>query len=298
MIRLSYSHWQAFRSCHAWYKAMVDKTAPPEDDNTRYKFGFGNVMHRISEVFYKARMYNRFVGMDSVRDCYQRLKVSIPGMVDDVFGTMELGVKGRPLTRDEIIVRCEEATKRFLAVVIKHQLFGVYASAEVNLKIQLPEKGLTLFGYLDLVVINRTPKPKCRLGDIKSKRYKELDKWQLIWYSLLWYYKFGIPPDQFVFIYLEGDPDYEPYDYNEREIQELMADILLTRDRINAETQFNPTPNKGCWKCPIKMACKESPYKSQAAIDEELEKREGPISFQSSNDSFDEILGDLGDAFK
>lgn len=295
-LALSHTTFRAYLECPKKYLTLIKDTpleVPEATESDLYNNAFGNTMHSLTEKFYNEGLYRRCGTLDGVRDVYIKLRDSIEDQMKVHLRGVTMGVKFRPLTWEEFRARCAKAIKRFVANVVKHRLWGVYTKAEINLSLRLDKYNLALFGKPDLGIVQRNPH-KIIIVDVKSRPNTTVDDSQLIWYALMWYYKWGDWPTDLYFMYMEGEPDMEPVSFRPEMGQELMSQILVVRDKIQADKKFRPVRNEKCWNCLLRKTCEESPYAARMQVKKELEKASKPFKF-GEGDSSDPLEGIFSD---
>lgn len=265
ILSLSYSTWSAYLKCPAMYKIVTlpkeeREKLPPPTERDRYNMAFGNIMHDLVNTFYDKRLFMNCSTLEKIKDTYTKLKQLASYVTERHLEGITLGVKFKPLTLEDFKERVYKATKVFLANCIKHRLFGIYTGSEVKLNLKLLDYNVILLGTTDLVTITKKPEQSCRIIDFKSRRNDTVEVDQLLWYALMWYYKWGYYPNEIGFYYFEGEPNFEIIPFTPEMLQKLMASILMVRDKIYADNKFRAIRNEKCWSCRIKNTCSESPY--------------------------------------
>ena len=299
----SHTSLAAWRTgCPAYYKAVVDSGYQllPGSERDVYNAAFGNVMHAVARRFYDDQLWARCATPTQIRDAYRVLKAAIPSLVDQhTAGAGELGVKYKPLTRTEIIARCEAAAKAFVAHVLEGRFFGQYTRAEAKISHHAKQHGVLLVAKVDLAVVSQEPGLPRRvlLLDWKSRKSEHVDPSQLTFDALTWYYKWGTYPDEVGFFYFEGDPYWEPVQVDfAAELPRAMAALLEERDRIQAERTWKPRRCSKCWACPSRSTCTESPH--YRAAEEIAEIRAAPEVSRLGGDGVQVAEGGLNDWLK
>lgn len=267
MLTLSFSNYKAYKACPARYKAQaIDKVKEPSTERDRYNRAFGSVMGDLSHSFYKKKMFMRLAdGRQALYQVFEELRTEMRERLAKRLVGIKLGVKGRPLTFEQIVERCEQALRAFLALVVREKLYGTYTASEVVLSTALEKYHLTLTGRPDLVIVRQLPGEPLRniILDGKSKPSQSVTDDQLLWYGVQWYYKFHVLATDLGFLYFEPTKTIPALDlrrFTETDLQAMVGDILGVRDAILADTKFQPVVNSQCWNCPIRAACKISPH--------------------------------------
>ena len=260
-LEISFSQFKNYRLCPRRYQADVNKEHGPDTDKQKYNMAFGNIMDDIADQFYKGQLFMKLVNANALTEVYFKLRDRLLVIYNKYLKDVKVGIPGRPLTKEEMITRCEEALKRFLSGVVQNRLYGEYTNSEINLRIRIAKYGITLNGRPDLAVISRQEGRSQRIVivDFKSRPSDSVVRDQLAWYALLWYYKFSLIPNEVGFFYFEPTKKsqlvFEPFKFGATDLQKMMAAVLVVRDQITSGAGFQAKINDQCWNCGIRQAC-------------------------------------------
>lgn len=232
---LSYSGWYKSEAClFAFWHSYLNRT-PTAPDN-KVNSLFGSIIGKISEVFYKEKLWREHSNV------VDTLLARVEAYTDEIIleeskkGTIDFTAQYITYkSKNELIDDVKLAVIRMLRIIKHHQLVGSDADAEV--KLDWKEKGRTLAGRCDIMMVQMPPHNRRILLDGKGSKYREkyVDENQLKWYAFLYRRKYNALPDQLGFVYWRSEPEnsVDWIKFTSEDLDNLENRVLASIDKIN-----------------------------------------------------------------
>jgi len=232
---LSYSGWYKHETCaFAFWNNYLNRT-PIAPDN-RVNSLFGSIIGKLNEVFYKEKLWRDPNVLETllarVEPYTEELiseEIKKGGAVD--FTADFITYK----SKNDLVEDIKLAVLRMLRIIKHHQLIGSEADAEV--KLDWKERGLTIAGRCDIMMVQMPPHNRRIILDGKGSKYREkyVDANQLKWYAFLYRRKYNATPDALGFVYWRSEPEdsVDWIKFTSEDLDKLESQVMATIDSIN-----------------------------------------------------------------
>jgi len=250
-IYLSYSGRKCYLTCPRKYMFSYIQRLPQQWN--LHDTVFGKSMGKVFEWFYNRQFWMSpdvlATTLASVESATRAIFVEEKA---DTSEYKDLFLK----TVDEV----RNLVPRILDVIRKHKLLTDSSRSEVDLTLiyTSPKHGSTLKlgGKADFIHGTKNP---ISIIDGKGSKHREkyVDPEQLIWYSVLYYIKYGVAPDKLGFLHYKF-PD-EPIQWILYDADAMRANVDTTFEVANKIKLkiFDPKTGPECSRCDYQNRCEE-----------------------------------------
>lgn len=247
---LSYTGFKMVTTCQFQYWLVYVAQHTPCLPDDRLGSIYGSAIGRVFEDFYRLKVWKKGP------ECRDALHNMVPSIVDEVIAEAQMARKGRPAgvlmwrdedhpealyaNREEIISDVQSAIPPGLDTIKTHRLLGKDAVAEMKLDCDIgghriggrADFVMTRLGFGDLVIID---------GKGSKHRDKYLDPRQLLWYSMLYWTKYGKFPDWSGFLLWKRSPplNVKKYVFDTSDAEALREEILSVVREIDAKREVS-----------------------------------------------------------
>ena len=264
---ISYSGFKTYSSCpRAYWHSYVDKTVPPEPDNTVNSL-YGSVIGTLMEDFYMKGLW-REKNVQKVLE--ERIDPTYKKIVSD-----ELR-RGRVLrwkssddkkpnyeSQAELLADVRDTIARAIRIVRHYRLAGPRMEAESKLDSDVG--GHRLGGRADFIIQRTSPHHDLVILDGKGSKHRGsfVDPKQLKWYAMLYSIQNkNVLPDKLGFVYWRFDPpeSLDWVDFSQADLEELQDEVLTSLTKIvrggQSKEVFQAKPSdQACRFCSFISLC-------------------------------------------
>jgi len=260
-MRIDYHKWRDYKECPKKFNLRNIQKAPPTVPVNDYHRLYGRLIQKFFEMYCNIwRNKTPYLFPEIIREKMSELYEQLL-MTSTVRWGNTIICK---LSKEEIL---EKAVKDAVTIMEGPSLnMFLGTKSEISIDVQLKD-GNVIDGRIDF--LHNCPPPnqdQVILFDGKGtdKIGKNIDKDQLLFYSLLYYFQFNRPPDEIGFFYFQFST-YIPVPLSESILNEFRAKVSFDIKTITADHKFEATPSaKSCKYCPYAIGCLEC-LKSKAS---------------------------------
>lgn len=257
-MNISYHAWKAFTECPKKFHLEFLKKAPPTVPINDYFKLYGLSVQKFFEMFCNVwRYHTPFLPPDMIRE-------KLNAIYEDILKTSTINWSAPfcKLGRNDIF---EEAFKDIYAIMESpNQNYFLNTRSEISIELTLKDSN-TINGRLDFIHNDAIARDRDTIIDGKgsNKIGKNIDDNQILFYSLLYSFKFNKPPAEAGFFYYRFNT-FVPVPVDEKNINEFRARLSLDIKKI-ITSDYKATPSaKSCKYCNYMEGCLEG-LKAKAA---------------------------------
>jgi hypothetical protein len=238
-VYISYSGFKTYSSCpRAYWHSYVDKTVPPEPDNTVNSL-YGSVVGTLMEDFYMKGLWReknvQKVLEDRIDPTYKRIVSDELRRGRVLRWKSPQDKKPNYESQDELLADVRDTIARAIRIVRHYRLAGPRMEAESKLDSDIGEHRLG--GRADFIIQRTSPHHDLVILDGKGSKHRGsfVDPKQLKWYAMLYSIRNkNTLPDKLGFVYWRFDPpeSLDWVDFSQVELEELRDEVLTSLTKI------------------------------------------------------------------
>lgn len=250
-MKLSYHAWKDFKDCpKKYYLKYIKKQPTTITRNDAFNL-YGKLVEKFFQYFCNIwRFTMPYMPPEEIR--FKMAKI-----YKDLLKVSEVDWSA-PFVQETEESLFESACSDVCAIMdSQNQNYFLNSKSEVSIEVAT-KLGYEITGRLDFIHFDPLSKePKIFDGKGTTKIGKNIDKNQVIFYALLYFFHYKIVPSELGFFYYRFNT-YVPVEINLEILNEFRAQMSLDIKRLVAETDYKATPRpKACKYCDYRNICKE-----------------------------------------
>lgn len=261
-MNLSYHAWKDYVECPKRYFLKHRKRAAPTTEKNDYWRLYGLTVERFFTMFCNIwRFKQSFMWPDTIRE-------KLSAIYQDTLETLDVQWDGQFVsqTKEEVF---EEAFTHVCAIMDSpSQNYFLNSKSEISLEL-MTKDGVNVTGRIDVIHENPLSKGISIIdGKGSTKVGKNVDKNQLLFYALLYFFHYKVLPEELGFFYYRFNT-FTPVPVSLAILNEFRAKLSLDIRALLKESEFKACPKaKWCKRCDYHTGCTE-------AADREAKARKG-----------------------
>lgn len=270
-MNINYHSWKAFKECPKKFYLEFIKKAPPTIEINEYFTLYGRLVEKFFTLFCNQWRYKTpYMPADFIR---HKLKPLYEGVLQS--SVVDWSKPFCRLSSEDIF---EEAFNDIFAVMESmNQNYFLNTTSEISIEVAL-NNGHKITGRLDFLHKDPISENIESIIDGKgsTKIGKNVDRNQLIFYALLYFFKFNKLPAELGFFYYKFNT-YVPVPLTQDILEKFRAQLSLDiKTIINTEDFIAQPSAKSCKYCKYLHGCNEGmKAKSKRAKKSKIKELEG-----------------------
>jgi len=250
-MKLSYHAWKDYKDCpKKYYLKFIKKQPTTLTKNDAFNL-YGKLVEKFFQYFCNIwRFTMPYMPPEEIR--FKMVKI-----YEDLLKVSEVDWTAPfvPETKESLF---EHACSDVCAIMDSpNQNYFLNSKSEVSIEVAT-KLGYEITGRLDFIHFEPLNKiPIIFDGKGTTKIGKNIDKNQVIFYALLFYFHYKIVPSGLGFFYYRFNT-YVPVEIDLKKLNEFRAQMSLDIKQLVNETEYKATPRpKACKYCDYRNICRE-----------------------------------------
>jgi CRISPR/Cas system-associated exonuclease Cas4 (RecB family) len=251
-MKLNPHSYQAYLECPKKYFLEYVRKQPPTVPKNDYFALYGKLVEKFFEIFCNTwRFKTPYMFPEVIKE---KLEILWQGILDS--SIIDWSFRYAKYTKDEIFTQAYNDICTIMNS--NNQNYFLNTKSEISIAISLKDEDI-INGRIDFIHIDPLSNSSVSIIDGKgtNKIGKNINKNQLLFYSLLYYFHYKVLPIEVGFFYYRFN-SFNPISFNLDILNEFRAILSYDIKRIKSDSLYTPTPSpKSCKYCGYNNSCKE-----------------------------------------